>query len=376
MKVLHFYKSSFPDTYGGVEKFIDTLCRESNKLGVENKVLSLSKSPSKNPIQMNGYEVIQVKEDLFVASTGFSISAIKKFKQLANEADIVHYHFPNPFADILHFICNIKKPTIVTYHSDILKQKILLQIYKPLRDSFLKSVDCIVATSPNYFVTSTVLQKFHNKTSVIPIGIDLDDYPKINDSIAKTFKEKLKMPFFLFVGALRYYKGLHIAIEAAVIDQDINIVLAGVGGIKEELEKQVKSLQLKNVKFLGSIDEDEKVVLLSQCYGFIFPSHLRTEAFGISLLEASAFGKPMISCEIGSGTSFVNKHNETGIIINPGSSKELYDAMKFLLDNEDIAKEMGRRAKIRAKELFSSMEQAKSYYKTYYTLLSHNKGNI
>lgn len=369
MKVLHFYKSSFPETYGGVEKFIDTLCRESNKLGVENKVLALSKNPSKNPIKMNGYEVIQAKEDLFVASTGFSISAIKKFKQLANEADIIHYHFPNPFADILHFICNIKKPTIVTYHSDILKQKILLQIYKPLRDSFLKSVGCIVVTSPNYFVTSSILQKFHNKTSVIPIGIDLDDYPKINDVVTQKFEEKLKMPFFLFIGALRYYKGLHIAIEAAAVNQNINIVLAGIGGIKEELEKQVESLNLKNVKFLGSIDEEEKVVLLNLCYGFIFPSHLRTEAFGISLLEASAFGKPMISCEIGSGTSFVNKHNETGLVINPGSSKELYSAMKFLLDNQDTAKEMGKRAKIRAAELFSSQEQANAYYKLYQELL-------
>ena len=141
------------------------------------------------------------------------------------------------------------------------------------------------------------------------------------------------------------------------------------GGIKEELEKQVESLNLKNVKFLGSIDEEEKVVLLNLCYGFIFPSHLRTEAFGISLLEASAFGKPMISCEIGSGTSFVNKHNETGLVINPGSSKELYSAMKFLLDNQDTAKEMGKRAKIRAAELFSSQEQANAYYKLYQELL-------
>lgn len=370
MKVLHFYKSSLPETYGGVEKFMDTLCRESNKLGVKNIVLSLSKSPSKDPIKMDGYEVIQVKEDLFVASTGFSISAINKFKQLADEVDIIHYHFPNPFADMLHFICKIKKPTIVTYHSDILKQKFLLQLYKPLRNSFLKSVDKIVATSPNYFVTSDVLQKFSNKTSVIPIGINLDDYPKKDDEIIEAFKVKLKIPFFLFVGALRYYKGLHIAIEAAAMNQDVNIVLAGMGGIKDELEAKVNDLKLKNVKFLGAINEEEKVALLNLCYGFIFPSHLRTEAFGISLLEASAFGKPMISCEIGSGTSFVNKHNETGLVIAPGSSKELYEAMKYLLDNEDIAKKMGEKAKLRAAELFTSIEQANSYFKLYQEMLS------
>ena len=100
MKVLYVYKTSMPASYGGVESFIDTLCKAGTKLGVKNTVLTLHPKPQKQPIQMDGYSVHQAKQNLFLASTGFSVSAFSKFKRLSNDADIIHYHFPNPFADI------------------------------------------------------------------------------------------------------------------------------------------------------------------------------------------------------------------------------------------------------------------------------------
>ncbi len=110
--------------------------------------------------------------------------------------------------------------------------------------------------------------------------------------------------------------------------------------------------------------------MLNLCYGFIFPSHLRSEAFGISLLEAASVGKPLISSEIGTGTTYVNIHNETGIVINPGSSIELKNAMQYLLDNPDIAKEMGKSAKKRSKALFSGNDQANAYFNLYSKLIN------
>ncbi len=364
MRVVHVYKTSMPESYGGVESFINTLCTANSALGVKNTVLSLSANPAKEPIEMNGYAVHQVKQHFCLASTGFSLAAFGKFKKLAEHADIIHYHFPYPFADMLHILCRIKKTSVVTYHSDIIKQKNLLHLYRPLKRRFLNLVDHIVATSPNYFVSSKVLQDYDNKVSVIPIGIDINSYPKVDMARLAHWRQRLTEPFFLFVGAMRYYKGLHIALDA-IAGTDIKVVIAGINGIEKELKARAASLGLDNVNFLGFVSDEDKVALLKLCYGFIFPSHLCSEAFGIALLEAAAFGKPMISCEIGTGTTFINKANETGLVINPGSSNDLREAMQYLLENPSIASEMGISAKKRVEELFTSKKQAKSYCELY-----------
>jgi len=360
-----------PASYGGVESFIDTLCKAGTELCVKNTVLTLHPKPQKKPIEMDGYTVHQTKQNLFLASTGFSVSAFSKFKRLSNDADIIHYHFPNPFADMLHLAYQPKKPSLVTYHSDVIKQKHLIHIYKPLRRRFFNSVDQIVATSPNYFVSSNVLQQLSDKVSVIPIGIDPKAYGTVDSERLDFWRSRLSKPFFLFIGAMRYYKGLHVALKA-IAGTEIQIVIAGISGIEKELKAQAAALHLKNVDFLGSVNQEDKVALLHLCYGFIFPSYLRSEAFGISLLEAAMVGKPMISCEIGTGTTFVNSANETGLVINPGSPSELREAMQFLLDNPKVAAAMGKNAKKRSFELFTADQQAKKYFDLYQKLLHLN----
>ena len=368
MKVLHIYKTCIPQSHGGIETFINTLCKFDSKLGITNLVLTLSSKPKEKPIAQDGYTVFQSRQDFFLASTGFSLNAFFKFRKLSNEVDIIHYHFPNPFADLLHIICRPRKKTILTYHSDIIRQKFFLPFYKPLRKIFLNSLDKIVATSPNYFVTSDVLQKYSEKVSIIPIGIDSERCRNLDKKRYQYWSKKLKKPFFLFLGELRYYKGLHIALNA-ISGTEINLVIAGANGVEKNLKKQAKKLKINNVTFLGFVSEEDKIALLNLCYGFIFPSHLRSEAFGISLLEAASVGKPLISSEIGTGTTYVNIHRETGIVINPGSSYDLRNAMHYLLDNPKIASSMGKAAQERSKRLFSGSDQAIAYYELYKQIL-------
>jgi rhamnosyl/mannosyltransferase len=368
MKVLHFYKTALPSTIGGIEVFIDGLCRTTSQMGVKNTVLSLAKNPALKISNQDGYQLIQAKETFHLASTGFSFEAISTFRKLASEADIIHYHFPNPFADVLHFICNPKKPTLVTYHSDIIRQKKILIAYKPLMQTFLRSVQHIVATSPNYLATSPTLNTLKEKVSIIPIGLNKDSYKPIDSGIVNYWLQKLPKKFFLFIGALRYYKGLHIALEA-ISGTDCQLVICGKGEEETALKNRALSLGLNNVHFLGSVSDKDKIALLSLCYAFVFPSHLRSEAFGISLLEAAMFEKPLISCEIGTGTSFINVDKETGLIVKPSSPESLREAMLDLLCNPDIAAEYGKNAGNRYQNLFTEMEQAKSYYSLYERLI-------
>lgn len=369
IRVLHLYKDAYPESMGGVAKFTNNLCKAGNLLGIENTVLAFSKNyKSGYQIKIDNYKVIFIPEHFSIFSTSFSIGAFKKFKELVHRSDIVHYHFPYPFSDILNIFCGVRKPTILTYHSDIVRQKKFMFLYRFLMNSFLKSVDHIVATSPNYLSSSKVLRRYSKKVSVIPIGLSQKDYPEINNKIYCHYKRILPKRFFLFIGYFRYYKGLHIAFNA-VKNTKINLVLAGDGEIKKNLLNKIKKENIQNITILDKVSEQEKVSLLNLCTGFIFPSHLRSEAFGIALLEAALFGKPMISCEIGTGTSYVNKDKITGLVVKPNSPIELRNAMQYLLDNEKVSENMGKQAMGRAKEMFNLKDSAIKYLKVYENLI-------
>ncbi|QWD09496.1 glycosyltransferase [Polynucleobacter paneuropaeus] len=369
MRILHFYKNALPETIGGVEQVIDQIARGTGVLGVSNTVLALSNNPANFPTPMHGYELVTVKRDFELVSNGFSRQSLSVFKELATKADLIHYHFPWPFADLVHRWVSPKKPTVLTYHSDIIRQKLLLKLYRPLKQGFLRSVDHIVATSPNYLNTSGVLQSFSEKTSVIPIGLDQESYLKPDPSQIQYYQEHFGNRFFLFIGAFRYYKGLPFLIEAAKITP-YPIVIVGSGPAEKELRALATKHQLKNVFFLGQVPEENKSALLAACYSIIFPSNLRSEAFGVSLLEGAMFGKPLISCEIGTGTTYINIDQLTGLVVPPSDPLALSNAMTWLWNHPDQVGEMGKKAYARYKELFTSKQMAQSYYELYQKLLN------
>ena len=364
MRVLHFYKTSFPDTMGGIEQVINQIARGATNQGIEVDVLSLTSDRVPRTIEIDGYQAHRARLDLHVASTGFSASAFWRFAELAKKADVIHYHFPWPFMDVVHFATRIKKPAIVTYHSDIIRQKKLLKLYRPLQKKFLVSMSRIVASSPNYLETSSVLKSNLQKVEVIPYGLDKSTYPVPDPNRLDYWRAQLGPKFFLFIGVLRYYKGLHILLEAAQ-GTPYPIVIVGAGPVEQELKAQVALLGLTNVKFLGQLSDEDKVVLLTLCFGVVFPSHLRSEAFGISLLEGAMYGKPMISSEIGTGTTFINIANETGLVVPPSDPVALRQAMRYLWEHPVEAAEMGRKAEARYWQHFTADKMVKSYVELY-----------
>lgn len=369
MRILHFYKTYYPDTVGGGEQVINQLCRGTERLGVTSSVLTLTNNSENLLLTQDGHTVYRAKRNFQIASNDFSFSAIKKFSNLAKEFDVIHYHFPWPFMDLAHFMVGVKNPTIVTYHSDIVRQKILFRLYSPLMYKFLNDVDRIVATSPNYLATSPVLNKYKNKVDVIPIGIDKRSYPEPSAEVVAKLQHRVGERFFLFVGLIRYYKGLQTLLDA-LSGVNYPVVIAGSGPFEEQLKQQALRLGLKNIIFLGSVSEEAKVALLKLCYAFVFPSHLRSEAFGISLLEGAMFGKPMISCEIGTGTSYININNETGIVVPPSDPAAFRKAMRYLWENSGVAAEMGERAEKRYWKLFTADQMASRYVELYQELVT------
>ncbi|MCU7938556.1 MAG: glycosyltransferase [gamma proteobacterium symbiont of Bathyaustriella thionipta] len=371
MKVLHVYRTFFPDSQGGLEEVIRQI--SINVAVAQVRVFSISnKINEPDKVEVNGISVYRIPLSFELASCSFAFRGLKLYKELVDWADIIHYHFPWPFVDILYGIYGKKKKSVVTYHSDIIRQKWLLKLYRPLMRRFLSSVDRIVATSPNYFQTSDILQEYNQKVDIIPIGLDEKNYPAVDANRQKIWRETIHSPFFLFIGVLRYYKGLHIVIEAAK-NADYKIVIVGAGPIEQKLKIQAEKEGIDNILFLGYLDDLDKVALLSICRAVVFPSYLRSEAFGVTLLEGAMFAKPLISVEIGSGMSYVNIHNKTGLQVTPGNVKAFREAMDTLYYDEELTNVLGLAARKRFETLFTGAQMGKKYDELYLFLMNDAK---
>ena len=376
MKVLHVYRTYFPDPPGGLQEAIRQIALSTQSFGVQTQILTLSPQPE--PRTLSRPEGLVHRSTSYAAPASCDLGGIdvfREFERLVSESDVVHYHFPWPFADVLHFLMRPKIPAVLTYHSDIVRQKTLGVVYTPLMRWMLGQMSAIVATSPTYARTSPVLsdQRHFGRVSSIPLGIVEENDP-INSDMGVFDRLGLKQnePYFLFVGVLRYYKGLHFLVEAAK-QVGARIVLAGSGPEAAALKSKATELGVSNVIFAGQVTDSEKVALFRHCRGVVLPSNVRSEAFGMVLIEAGKYGRPMISCEVGSGTSYANLHGETGFVVPPGNPEALADAMNLLLSDQALCSRLGKAARDRYVNFFSGEALGRSYSMLYQDVVSSAK---
>jgi glycosyltransferase involved in cell wall biosynthesis len=368
MKVLHIFKIYYPDSRGGIEKCIESLTGELVNKDVESAILTTTLSSKVYEGSFNKMPVYYFPQTIELSSCPFSFLMLKNFKKIAEQYDILHYHFPWPFADFLHLCSRINKPTVLTYHSDIVKQKLLKIMYAPLMNCFLKRMNRIVATSENYVHSSPVLKKFQDKVEVIPLGVNSSLYPVPSEEKLGYWKNKVGDNFFLFVGVLRYYKGLEFLL-AAIRETNIKLVVVGTGPEEEKLKRIAEEHHINNVIFVGSVEEIDKMALYQLCKAVVVPSHLRSEAFCLTLVEGLMCGKPLISTEIGTGTSFVNQHDVSGLVVSPENPQALRVAMEKLLNDVECYERLKAGAQQRYHEHFTGTVMAESYKELYETLL-------
>ena len=366
MKILHVYKTYFPDTQGGVEEVIRQICLNTRPFGLESRIFTLSGSPTPKVISSSEGDIVRSKRNFEIVSTGFSLEAFSEFKRQTDWADIIHYHFPWPFADLLHSSLAKGKKSVVTYHSDIIRQKKMNWFYRPLMQQFLSSVDHIVVTSSNYLASSEILSEYREKITVIPIGLSESPFLENDvDSICmRQVENRYGVGYYLFVGVLRYYKGLHFLLEA-MKGAPFKLIIAGTGPEEKRLHQQVKDQGLDNVEFVGFVNDEVKAALISHSKAVVLPSHLRSEAFGVSLVEAAMYGKPMISTEVGTGTSYINLHQKTGLVVEAGNTKLLREAMEKLNADKAICSIFSEQARLRYQKLFTGKKMGESYIHLY-----------
>lgn len=368
LQALQVYRTYFPDPTGGLQEAVRQIATATSCFGVQTKIFTLSPNPV--PTTVYRPEGIVLRARSWVAPASCDLggwAAFRQFAKACSQSDVVHYQFPWPFEDVLHAVVKPCIPAVMTYQSDVIRQKFLGAIYAPLMWRTLKSMRAIVATSPVHARTSPVLAhpSIREKVRVIPNGIVEESYSKEADAgIFDRVRIARGEPYFLFIGVLRYYKGLHTLVQAAH-HVGARIVIAGSGPEDRSLKELANQVGTQNIVFAGQVSDAEKVALLQSCLALVLPSHLRSEAFGMVLVEAAMFGRPMISCELGTGTSFVNAHEESGIVVPPEKPDMLAQAMRQLLNEAALAEKMGLAARARYEHLFSGAALGKAYADLY-----------
>ncbi len=373
LQALQVYRTYFPDPPGGLQEAIRQIAIATSSFNVQTKVYALSPNPYPATISRPEGMVVRSRSWAAPASCDLGgVTAFRRFAEACSRSDIVHYQFPWPFEDVLHAVIRPRIPAVLTYQSDVIRQKILGTLYAPLMWRTLKSMRIVIATSPAYARTSPVLSNpsIRDKVRVIPNGIVEESYSKEADTnVFNRIKVERNEPYFLFIGVLRYYKGLHTLVQAAA-HVDAKIVIAGSGPEDARLKELANQLGAKNIIFAGQISNSEKVALLQDCRALVLPSHLRSEAFGMVLVEAAMFGRPQISCEIGTGTSYVNTLEESGFVVPPENPQELANAMSLLLHDISLAIKLGLGARARYERLFSGDALGKAYANLYYEIVN------
>jgi glycosyltransferase involved in cell wall biosynthesis len=357
LRVLHVFKVYLPENVTGIPRVIWELATGLVPHGVRSSVLATGKPQTKSPLVLDGHAVHLSPRQFRLASTDISVGAVRLFRELAKDADIVHYHFPWPMLDLLDLFARPSAATVLTYHSDIVGQRLLLPVYRPLMRRLLQRVDRIVATSPNYLATSPTLQQFAAKTTVIPIGIGERQRPSA-DLVAR-WRERVGEGFFLFVGAPRYYKGLPFLLEAARAT-GLPVVLVGAG----MAAASIRDLP-PNVIVAGQVTDLDREALLDLSLSLVLPSHLRAEAFGIVLLEAARASRAAISCELGTGSSLVNIDGVTGLEVPPADAGALATAMQRLAADPGQSRGLGQKGRERYEEQFTAAMMGARYLELY-----------
>lgn len=354
MKILQLGK--FYPVGGGVEKVMYDLLVGLADRGIACDMLCAYAGEGRAEVVVSPRnKVICTKTLVKKYATMISPEMLFRLRKIASDYDIIHVHHPDPMAALALRLSGYKGKVILHWHSDIVKQKKLLNFYMPLQNWLIRRADLIVGTSPVYIANSDYLTDVQQKCTYLPIGIKpLEPNAESVDKIKKQYAGK-KIVFSL--GRLVHYKGYRYLIDAArSLGDDYVVLIGGTGPLRDELQKQIDNYHLnERVKLLGRISDEDLPAYYGACDVYCLSSIMKTEAFAIVQIEAMSCGKPIVSCNIeGSGVPWVNAHHESGLVVEPENGKALADAVRCLLGDKVLYQQLSAGAKVRFLQLFTN----------------------
>ncbi|MBK1619921.1 glycosyl transferase family 1 [Lamprobacter modestohalophilus] len=267
--------------------------------------------------------------------------------------NILHLHLPNSSALAALSLPSARRlPWVVHWHADLVASQLdrrlalAYQFYRPFEQRLLRHSRAVIATSPPYLEASEALLPWRDRCTIIPLGLDAARVcapsAEVMGRVAQHWKPgRLRV---LAIGRLTYYKGHEVLLRAIAAMPNAQVLIVGSGDRAPLLSQMISDLGLRDrVQLLGSCSDSEVAALLTSCDLLCLPSLERTEAFGMVLLEAMRFAKPVVVSAIpGSGAGWVVEKADNGLLFPPGDSAALTKALEHLAHAPSLRLRLGQ----------------------------------
>ena len=356
-KVTHVFRYAYPHI-GGIENVINQINELLPNEEFEKEVVCCSNT-DKSSFE-NGVKYVRCPYICEVASNNISLSFIWQLHKV--NTDILHYQMPCIFAVLAHFIARPKyKKLFVHYQSDITVYPNLMKFFWGIYRKFLNMADKILVLSPGHISGSSFLQPYKDKCVVIPHGISLDY--TVDEEKVQELRNKYNGKKILFsLGRHVKYKGFIYALEAMKNIENAVYLLGGSGVLTPEFEQYIKENNLQDkVVLLGRVSDEDMDLYYEACDVYLFPSVGKTECYGIVQIEAMRHSKPVINTWLHNGVNYVSLDKETGLTVEPENSDCLVEAIKMLLNDDELRLKYGQNARKRVENLFD-IEKVRGMY--------------
>jgi glycosyltransferase involved in cell wall biosynthesis len=375
VKVLHLGKF---DTLGGIERHVQALARGLVATG-EVEVVNLVSADSARAHKHRDYGYPTVAVPCYGVPFSLALSPtlplVARRLHREHRFDIVHLHFPDPLGQFTAMMLPRAVRRVISWHSDIVRQRRALALYGPLLRSFVSDADAIVAATPQHLQASTQIPPgpAGQLRRVVPYGFDPGQMTWSERASAKkgqVLAAAAGRPIVFTVGRHVYYKGFDVLIRA-IAGTDALLIVGGTGPLSERLRREAAVAGVTDrVMFTGYIPEEELIAYYEACDVFALPSTDRSEAFGIVQLEAMYCGKPIVGTQLGTGVEFVNQHGVTGLLVPPNDAAALAAAINQLLSDPDLRTKLGKAGHARVAQTFSMRQMIDSTLDVYRRVLA------
>ncbi|WP_419956127.1 glycosyltransferase family 4 protein [Neobacillus niacini] len=378
-----------PNVVGGLSRHVNGLSVHLAEQGHEVHVVTAGNASLAAHEIMSGVHVHRVtplnnQDDHFLSwIAGLNLAISYKGEKIAENIkfDIVHAHdwlvgtagitlkevLSIPLLSTIHATEHGRNNGIYTEMQRFIHEKEL---------QLMTESDQVIVCS-NY-MREDLLANFHlsdKKITIIPNGIEPCNSKVDSNKIYPFIKNKR---YIFSVGRIVKEKGFETLIEAAQAakeqGQEIYFVIAGKGPMLERYRKMVTEKQLDHyVAFIGYVTDEERNALLMNSEIAVFPSLY--EPFGIVALEAMILGKPTIVSETG-GLKGIVMDRQTGLLMVPGDAESLLKNIEFLLQNPQIAEEIGLKGMKIVKSLYGWKRIASQTVNVMEDTLLHQRANM
>lgn len=328
MRIAHVFKDANPPVPAGITRYIADLAAASVERGADVDVYVAGVRHTRTDVQPHGVRVHRCSETARALSMPLSLPLVNAARTI--DADIVHLHMPNPIGELGAALNRGDHGLVVSFHAQLGKQRMLSGVYGPLQRLLLKRADRVLASS-HTLMEAPDLAPAGDRLSFAPYGVS----PRMLAAAPRPFSPLDGPLKVLFVGRLVYYKGVEVLFDAVRDMPDVHVSVYGDGALRPGLQARLDADPVLAQRVDMHVDADDDAIIAAHLSHdvVVLPSVSRAEAFGLSMAEAMANGLPAISTALGTGTDWVNVHDESGLVVPPNDARSLRMALETMADD-------------------------------------------